>query len=180
MSTIQSPPPPNAATAIPAFSTSAREAFEDFLKDSASRYRISKEKRINIISWIKDDFREPKTQNNYSQHHHALEGFQYDAERDLLLVLASENWPKERQVVVEGEIFRMIKQEHLLSKHAGQDTTWASVDLIDFRHQLDAPYGQSGPKYHWVMHIKNHFSKFTQLYPLQMKSSAEVAMRMSE
>ncbi|KAI9764462.1 MAG: hypothetical protein M1839_005895, partial [Geoglossum umbratile] len=64
MSTIQSPPPPNAATAIPAFSTSAREAFEDFLKDSASRYRISKEKRINIISWIKNDFRESKTQND--------------------------------------------------------------------------------------------------------------------
>ena len=30
------------------------------------------------------------------------------------------------------------------------------------------------------MHLKDHFSKFTQLYPLQAKSSAEVAMRMSE
>ena len=30
------------------------------------------------------------------------------------------------------------------------------------------------------MHIKDHFSKFTQLYPLQSKASAEVAMRMSE
>jgi hypothetical protein len=146
----------------------------------------------------------------------------------MLLALPSEGWPKERQVVVESEIFRVIEQEHLLSKHAGQDTTWASirgtyygisrtevkyllgqcgichkkavnrsrgpltpiistqlferlqVDLIDFRHQPDAPYGPSGPKYHWVMHVKDHFSKFTQLYPLQAKSSAEVAMRMSE
>jgi len=54
------------------------------------------------------------------------------------------------------------------------------LDLIDFRHQPDAPYGPLGPKYHWVMHLKDHFSKFTQLYPLQAKSSAEVAMRMSE
>ena len=131
-------------------------------------------------------------------------------------------------MVVQEEIFRVIEQEYLLSKHAGQDTTWASIrgvyygisraevkflikqceichkraanksrgpltpiistelferfqiDLIDFRHQPDAPYGPAGPKYHWVMHIKDHFSKFTQLYPLQGKSSAEVAMRMSE
>src|SRR3954454_8368340 len=30
------------------------------------------------------------------------------------------------------------------------------------------------------MHVKDHFSKFTQLYPLQGKSSTEVAIRMSE
>src|SRR5436309_8367592 len=30
------------------------------------------------------------------------------------------------------------------------------------------------------MHLKDHFSKFTQLYSLQAKSSAEVAMRISE
>ena len=54
------------------------------------------------------------------------------------------------------------------------------IDFIDFRHQPDAPYGPAGPKYHWVMHIKDHFSKFTQLYPLQSKASGEVAMRMSE
>src|SRR5437667_1177534 len=30
------------------------------------------------------------------------------------------------------------------------------------------------------MHIKDHFSKFTQLYPLQGKTSGEVAMRISE
>ena len=54
------------------------------------------------------------------------------------------------------------------------------LDFIDFRHQSDAPYSPLGPKYHWVMHLKDHFSKFTQLYPLQVKSSAEVAMRMSE
>ena len=30
------------------------------------------------------------------------------------------------------------------------------------------------------MHLKDHFSKFTQLYPLQAKSSTEVAMRMLE
>ena len=146
----------------------------------------------------------------------------------MLLVLLSESWPKDHQVVVENEIFGVIEQEHLLSKHAGQDTTWISIrgtyygiswaevkylikqcsichkkaanqsrglltliistelfeclqlDLIDFRHQPNAPYGSLGPKYYWIMHLKDHFSKFTQLYPLQAKSSAEVAMRMSE
>ena len=99
-------------------------------------------------------------------------------------------------MVVQEEIFRIIEQEHLLSKHAGQDTTWASIrgayysisraevkyllrqyeicnrkaanksrrpltpiistelferiqiDLIDFRHQPDAPYSLASPKYH--------------------------------
>ena len=130
--------------------------------------------------------------------------------------------------MVQEEILRVIEQEYLLSKHAGQNMTWAAirntfygisrgeveylvkqceichrkatnrsrgpltpivstelfervqVDLIDFRHQPDAPYGPAGPKYYWVMHVKDHLSKFTQLYPLQGKSSAEVAIRMSE
>ena len=54
------------------------------------------------------------------------------------------------------------------------------VDLIDFRHQPDASYGPVGPKYHWVMHVKDHFSKFTQLYPLQGKLFTEVAIRISK
>ena len=54
------------------------------------------------------------------------------------------------------------------------------IDLINFRHQPDVPYSSAGPKYYWVMHVKDHFSKFSQLYPLQSKASAEVAMRMSE
>jgi hypothetical protein len=45
----------------------------------------------------------------------------------MLLALPSESWPKDHQVVVENEIFGVIEQEHLLSKHAGQDTTWASI-----------------------------------------------------
>ena len=50
MITIQSLPAPDTATAIPAFSTSTKEAFEDFLKANSSRYRITREKRANIIS----------------------------------------------------------------------------------------------------------------------------------
>ena len=228
MTTIQPPPAPDANTAISAFSTSARQTFDDFLEANSSRYCITREKRSNIISWIMDDQKTPTTQTEHNLHHHALHSFKYDTEKDVLTFLPSDNHPAERQVVVQEEIFRVIEQEHLLSKHAGQDTTWASIrgvyygisraevkflikqceichrraanksrglltpilstelfervqiDLIDFRHQPDAPYGPTGPKYHWVMHIKDHFSKFTQLYPLQSKASAEVTIRMSE
>ena len=228
MATIQPPPAPDATTAIQAFSTSARQAFETFLDDHNSRYRMSRQKRANIISWLTNDQRTPVNQIEHSQHHHAVNSFRYDAANNILLVLPSESHPGERQVVVQEEILRVIEQEHLLSKHAGQNMIWAAirntfygisrgeveylvkqceichrkatnrsrgpltpivstelfervqVDLIDFRHQPDAPYGPAGPKYHWVMHVKDHFSKFTQLYPLQGKSSAEVAIRMSE
>ena len=61
MTTIQLPPAPDTATAIPAFSTSAKEAFEDFLKANFSRYRITREQRSNIISWIRDNSKAPKT-----------------------------------------------------------------------------------------------------------------------
>ena len=100
---------PNPVTALVAFSTSAREVFEDFLKTSTSRYRIFREKRDNILSWVKDDSRVPKTQQDYSQHNHALQSFRYDIERDMLLSLPSEGCSKEQQVVVEGDIFRIIE-----------------------------------------------------------------------
>ena len=127
MTTIQPPPAPDANTAISAFSTSARQTFDDFLEANSSRYRITREKRSNIISWIMDDQKTPTTQTEHNLHHHALHSFKYDTEKDILTFLPSDNHPAEQQVVVQEEIFRVIEQEHLLSKHAGQDTTWASI-----------------------------------------------------
>ena len=62
MVTIQPPPAPDAAAAIAAFSTSARQAFEDFLDSQSSRYWITKQKRANIIFWIIDEQRVPTDQ----------------------------------------------------------------------------------------------------------------------
>lgn len=42
------------------------------------------------------------------------------------------------------------------------------IDLVDFRHEPDG-------QYKWILHIKDHFSKFTSLYPLKSKTSEEVA-----
>ena len=209
MATIQPPPAPDTATAIPAFSTAARHTFNDWLSLHTNRFRITGAKRAEIISWIIDDLRVPQGQSESSKRFHIRRTFRYDAEKDILIALPSDGHSQERRAIVQDEIFGVIEQEHLLSKHAGQDTTWASisktyyriscqevkyliklceichkkadnrsrgpltpiistelfervqVDLIDFKHQPDAPYGPTGPKYHWVIHIKDHFSKFT-------------------
>jgi hypothetical protein len=42
------------------------------------------------------------------------------------------------------------------------------IDLIDMRHE---PSGQ----YKWILHIKDHFSKYTQLYPLKSKHAGPIA-----
>ncbi|KFZ11413.1 hypothetical protein V501_04793 [Pseudogymnoascus sp. VKM F-4519 (FW-2642)] len=42
------------------------------------------------------------------------------------------------------------------------------IDLIDMRHE---PSGQ----FKWILHIKDHFSKYTQLYPLKSKHTEPVA-----
>ncbi|RFU36327.1 hypothetical protein B7463_g118, partial [Scytalidium lignicola] len=42
------------------------------------------------------------------------------------------------------------------------------VDLIDMRHE---PSG----KYKWILHIKDHFIKYSQLYPLKSKESILIA-----
>ena len=42
------------------------------------------------------------------------------------------------------------------------------IDLIDMRHE---PSGQ----YKWILHIKDHFSKYTQLYPLKSKHAKPIA-----
>jgi hypothetical protein len=42
------------------------------------------------------------------------------------------------------------------------------IDLIDMRH---SPSG----RYNWILHVKDHWSKFTMLYPLHGKHSEEIA-----
>jgi hypothetical protein len=42
------------------------------------------------------------------------------------------------------------------------------IDLIDMRHE---PSGQ----FKWILHIKDHFSKYTQLYPLKSKHAEPIA-----
>jgi Integrase zinc binding domain len=42
------------------------------------------------------------------------------------------------------------------------------IDLIDMRHE---PSGQ----FKWILHIKDHFSKYTQLYPLKSKHAQPIA-----
>ena len=127
MATLQPPPASDAASAIQAFSTSTRQAFEDFLEGHSSRYCISRQKRANIIPWLIDDQKAPINQIEHSQHYHAVHSFRYDAASDILLALLSEGHSGKRQVVVQEEIFKVIEQEHLLSKHAGQNMTWAAI-----------------------------------------------------
>jgi transposase InsO family protein len=42
------------------------------------------------------------------------------------------------------------------------------IDLIDMRHE---PSGQ----FKWILHIKDHFSKYTQLYPLKSKHAEPIS-----
>ncbi|KFY96373.1 hypothetical protein V500_02472, partial [Pseudogymnoascus sp. VKM F-4518 (FW-2643)] len=75
-----------------------------------------------------------------------------------------------------------IKREEILRDKAGRATTKAplvpivsrrawervQIDLIDMRHE---PSGQ----FKWILHIKDHFSKYTQLYPLKSKHAEPIA-----
>ena len=101
MTTIQPPPAPDAIAAISAFSTSARQALDDFLEANSSRCRITREKRSKIISWLIDR-RTPTTQTEHNLRHYALNSFKYNAERDILTSLPSDNYPTERP----GEVVR--------------------------------------------------------------------------
>ena len=42
------------------------------------------------------------------------------------------------------------------------------MDLIDMRHEADG-------KYKWILHVKDHFSKFSGLAALEKKEAAAVA-----
>jgi hypothetical protein len=46
------------------------------------------------------------------------------------------------------------------------------IDLIDMRHQ---PSG----RFSWILHVKDHFSKYTQLYPLYSKHAEGIAEAMA-
>jgi hypothetical protein len=55
--------------------------------------------------------------------------------------------------------------EPIISDHTLQQV---QIDLVDFRHEPDG-------QYKWVLHIEDHFSKWTSLFALKSKSAAEVA-----
>jgi hypothetical protein len=42
------------------------------------------------------------------------------------------------------------------------------IDLIDMRHE-------SSGQFKWILHIKNHYSKYTQLYALKSKHAGPIA-----
>jgi hypothetical protein len=42
------------------------------------------------------------------------------------------------------------------------------IDLVDMRHQPNR-------QYKWILHVKDHFIKFSCLYPLKSKQAEEVA-----
>ena len=46
------------------------------------------------------------------------------------------------------------------------------IDLVDMSNDPDG-------QYHWILHLKDHFSKFTTLYPLMNKSSDGVATQIA-
>jgi len=46
------------------------------------------------------------------------------------------------------------------------------IDLVDMRHQSDG-------QYKWILHIKDHFSKYSCLCPLKSKQAEEVASNIS-
>src|SRR4051794_22796369 len=91
MTTLQPPPAPDAAAAIPAFSTTARLAFDTYLSSNASRFRITRTKRANIVSWLIDDQRAPSSQSEGSQRHHIQHTFRYNADGDVLVTIPTDS-----------------------------------------------------------------------------------------
>ena len=55
--------------------------------------------------------------------------------------------------------------EPIISDHTMQRI---QVDLVNMRHEPDG-------QYKWILHIKDHFSKWSSLFPLKSKSAEEVA-----
>jgi hypothetical protein len=46
------------------------------------------------------------------------------------------------------------------------------IDLMDFRHEHDG-------QFKWILHVKDHFSKYSFLFPLQSKQAEEVTVHIS-
>jgi len=52
---------------------------------------------------------------------------------------------------------------------SGYTLEWVQIDLVDMR-------ANSHKGYHWILYIKDYFSKYTFLYPLPDKTAAGVAI----
>ena len=59
--------------------------------------------------------------------------------------------------------------EPIISDHTLQRI---QIDLVDMRHEPDE-------QFKWILHIKDHFSKWSSLFPLKSKTAVEVAGQMA-
>lgn len=59
--------------------------------------------------------------------------------------------------------------ETIISDHTLQ---WIQIDLVDMRHEPDE-------QFKWILHITDHFSKWSSLFPLKSKTPVEVAGQMA-
>ena len=67
--------------------------------------------------------------------------------------------------LLERQNWSRAPLEPIISDHTLQRV---QIDLVDILHEPDG-------QYKWVLHIKDHFSKWTSLFALKSKTAAEVA-----
>ncbi|KFY75310.1 hypothetical protein V499_04706 [Pseudogymnoascus sp. VKM F-103] len=190
-------------TSITPFPFDVRTAFEAYISSPTyyNREQFSHEKWSQIHTILEDPAAFiPHNKESTNLKHHTLSSFKLVNNK--LYKQSDRRSDKQhlRAVVQKAKVFDVIAQEHLKLLHAGRNKVWPTIkqkyygikredvefilkrfpiisgrawervqiDLIDMRHE---PSGQ----YKWILHIKDHFSKYTQLYPLKSKHAEPIA-----
>jgi len=76
-------------------------------------------------------------------------------------------WVKDHCMVCNLNVSNNSKPP-LTAIEVNQTFERVQIDLIDMRHT-------PSDRYHWILHIKDHWSKYSQLYPLQGKEATPIA-----
>lgn len=86
-------------------------------------------------------------------------------------------------VITKNEVLEMLKHCQICWLKGGQPKippvvgrhVWerVQIDLIDMRSEPDG-------EFRWILHVIDHFSKFTSLYALRNKQAVEVAAKLAE
>ncbi|CAF1267189.1 unnamed protein product [Rotaria sordida] len=118
--------------------------------------------------------------------------FRYWVQKHFMLVKIGEihvvysNGKVSRPVVTYEELYTKLNECHKRVGHHGRDKTWEEVhksiisvgyltrihmDLIDMRCRPD-------DKFKWILHVKDHFSRFSWAYPLESKEPELVAEKL--
>lgn len=107
-----------------AFSSKARELFEEYLSTHVSRFRLTYQRWRSIKTFLHNPTKPASTPEEHKLKYFAIKQFGFDAESFVCRISAKTQL---KRVVLEHDVFDIITQAHVSLLHVGKNKTFQYI-----------------------------------------------------